>query len=74
MGRMAGVEATDWSWGALIADYDNDADKDLFVANGIYQDLTDQDYLNFIANDSVKREVVLTGEVDYEKLVRYIPS
>ena len=32
---MAGVEATDWSWAPLLADFDNDGNKDLFVANGI---------------------------------------
>lgn len=74
IGRMAGVEATDWSWGALIADFDLDGWKDLFVANGIYQDLTDQDYLNFIANDSIKSLVTQTGKSDFEKLVSYIPT
>lgn len=74
IGRMSGVEATDWSWGALIVDFDLDGYKDLFVANGIYQDLTDQDYLNFIANDSIKSLVTQTGKSDFEKLVSYIPS
>ena len=45
IGRLAGVSATDWSWGALIMDLDNDGLKDIFVANGIYKDLTDQDYI-----------------------------
>ncbi|MEL0009720.1 MAG: VCBS repeat-containing protein, partial [Flammeovirgaceae bacterium] len=45
IGRLAGVEATDWSWGALMFDFQNDGNKDIFVANGIYQDLTDQDFL-----------------------------
>ncbi|MFN3841503.1 MAG: FG-GAP repeat domain-containing protein, partial [Cyclobacteriaceae bacterium] len=45
--RLSGVEATDWSWGALIFDIDNDGFKDIFVANGIYKDITDLDYLNF---------------------------
>ena len=33
--RFSGVQATDWSWGALIFDMDNDGLKDIFVANGI---------------------------------------
>ncbi|MEJ7680174.1 MAG: hypothetical protein WKG06_20400 [Segetibacter sp.] len=40
--RYANVSATDWSWGALITDLDNDGLKDIFVANGIYKDITDQ--------------------------------
>src|SRR5678810_1426010 len=47
IGRLAGVNATDWSWGALIADLDNDARKDIFVANGIFKDITDQDYIQY---------------------------
>ncbi len=54
VGRLAGVEATDWSWGALFMDMDNDGLKDIFVANGIYQDLTDQDYVSFIADERTK--------------------
>ena len=53
MGRLAGVEATDWSWGALITDLDNDGLKDIFVANGIFQDLTDEDYVHYTSNREV---------------------
>ena len=45
---MAGVEATDWSWAPLLADFDNDGNKDLFVANGIVGRPNDLDYINFI--------------------------
>ena len=74
MGRLAGVEATDWSWGALIQDFNNDGLKDIFVANGIYQDLTDQDFLQFIADDETKRSVINREGVDFKKLVEFIPS
>ncbi|HEY4288136.1 MAG TPA: VCBS repeat-containing protein, partial [Puia sp.] len=56
--RLAGVQATDWSWGALIADLDNDGYKDIFVANGIYKDLTDQDYIQFMANPTQVRKMI----------------
>ncbi|MGB4849326.1 MAG: VCBS repeat-containing protein [Saprospiraceae bacterium] len=74
IGRYAGVEATDWSWGALFADFDNDGWKDLFVANGIYQDLTDQDFLNYIADKDVIATVTAGNKVDYKKLISAIPS
>jgi enediyne biosynthesis protein E4 len=74
LGRLANVEATDWSWGALMFDMDNDGLKDIFVANGIYQDLTDQDYLQYISNEEVFRSVVIDKQVNYQKLVELIPS
>ncbi len=74
IGRLAGVEATDWSWGALIFDMDNDGWRDIFVSNGIYQDLTNQDYLQYVSNEEVVRSIVSGGKVDYKKLVELIPS
>jgi enediyne biosynthesis protein E4 len=74
IGRMAGVNATDWSWGALIMDLDNDGLKDLFVANGIYKDLTDQDYLQYFSNRDVMMSVIANNKVDYKRLIDAIPS
>ena len=73
VGRLAGVHATDWSWGALMADYNNDGNKDLFIANGIYQDLTDQDYLNFLADENTKAYKQKDGST-HPKLIEAIPS
>ncbi|HMQ48745.1 MAG TPA: VCBS repeat-containing protein [Saprospiraceae bacterium] len=72
--RLAGVEASDWSWGALFFDMDNDGYKDLFIANGIYKDLTDQDYLQYIANESVIQSIVTDQGVNYKELIDIIPS
>lgn len=73
MGRLANVEATDWSWGALIFDMDNDGMRDIFVANGIYQDITDQDYLNFINDEETKAKIISQQGVDYKALIDPIP-
>ena len=73
IGRLAGVNATDWSWGALIIDLDNDGWKDIFVANGIYQDLTDQDFINYIANPRTVRKVIRKDSVDFKHLIDVIP-
>lgn len=74
IGRIAGVNATDWSWGALIMDLDNDGLKDLFVANGIYKDLTDQDYLQYFSNRDMVMSIVTGNKVDYKTLIDAIPS
>jgi enediyne biosynthesis protein E4 len=74
IGRFAGVSATDWSWGALIADFDNDGFKDIFVANGIYKDLTDQDYIQYFSDRDVVMSIVTGNQVDYKALIDAIPS
>lgn len=65
---IAGVEATDWSWSPLLADFDNDGYKDLFVANGIVGRPNDLDYINFIARDSSQRYL------SDQKLIEQMPS
>ncbi len=74
VGRLAGVEASDWSWGALIADFDLDGFRDVFVANGIYQDLTDADYLVDIRSEETMAELIDVDYVDFETLINMIPS
>jgi len=72
--RITGVDATDWSWGALIFDMDNDGLKDIFVANGIYKDLLDQDYVNFLANPSVISNLIKSEDEPIMKLIDMMPS
>ncbi|HLO60904.1 MAG TPA: VCBS repeat-containing protein [Bacteroidales bacterium] len=74
IGRLAGVNATDWSWGALIMDMDNDGLKDIFVANGIYKDLTDQDYIQYFSNRDMVMSIIMGKGVDYKRLIDAIPS
>lgn len=49
VGQMAGIFKTEWSWSPLFADYDNDGDKDLLVANGFPKDMTDKDWTRYKA-------------------------
>jgi hypothetical protein len=74
IGRFSGVAATDWSWGALIMDLDNDGWKDIFVANGIYKDLLDRDYLDIYSNPSMMRTMIKTEEKATLSLINMIPS
>ena len=54
IGYQAGVQATDWSWAALLADLDDDGRKDLFVTTGIYRRPNDLDYINYVGNEAVQ--------------------
>lgn len=47
VGFLAGVSSTDWSWSALLADYDNDGYKDLYATNGFFRDLGNLDYIHY---------------------------
>jgi hypothetical protein len=59
----SGVAASDWSWGGLLFDADNDGLNDLYICNGINKDLTNQDFIDFFANDIVQK-MVMTGKKD----------
>ncbi|TLP74034.1 hypothetical protein ES765_16985 [Maribacter sp. ACAM166] len=74
VGRLAKVEATDWSWGALLTDLDNDGFKDIYITNGIAQDILNQDYLNYVANEEVVRAVTRDRGVDFKQLIDIIPT
>jgi enediyne biosynthesis protein E4 len=52
---LSGVADTDWSWAPLIADFDNDGFKDIFISNGIVRRPNDLTYLNFISTNSAQR-------------------
>ena len=42
--HLAGIAATDWSWSALFADFDNDGFKDIFISSGYPKAVNDLDY------------------------------
>ena len=70
----AGVAASDWSWGALIFDGDNDGLNDIYVCNGIYNDVTDQDFIDFFANDVVQKMALTGKKEDVEEIIGKMPS
>jgi hypothetical protein len=74
IGQLAGVHATDWSWGALIFDMDNDGLKDIFVANGINRDLTDQDYISFLGDAGNIEMLMEKKQFNFQEFISIIPS
>ena len=71
---MGGVAATDWSWGALIADFDNDMNKEIFVCNGIYKDLINQDFVEYLGSSENMRAAIEGKKVDFNEFVDKMPS
>lgn len=54
IGQLAGVSNTDWSWAALMADFDNDGWKDIFISNGYARDYTNMEFLKYSADKQVQ--------------------
>ncbi len=74
IGLLAGVAETDWSWGALIVDLNNDGLKDIFVSTGIFRDVTDQDYLFYLMKKENIRKILQGDRINFPELIRKIPS
>lgn len=74
IGELAGVAATDWSWGALITDFDNDSNKDIFVCNGIYKDLTDMDFVEYLGSSEQIQAAVSGKKIDFSEFVDKMTS
>jgi enediyne biosynthesis protein E4 len=54
IGQLAGISNTDWSWAPLLADFNNDGHRDLFVTNGYGRDMINMDFMKFYANERLK--------------------
>ncbi len=50
IGQLAGIYQTEWSWSPLMADFDNDGNKDVLITNGFPKDITDKDFANYRAD------------------------
>ncbi|MBU2525631.1 MAG: VCBS repeat-containing protein [Bacteroidetes bacterium] len=74
IGYFSGVAKTDWSWGALMFDIDNDGYRDIFVSNGILHDLTNQDFMNFFANDIVQNMIIYGKKEAVDSIISKMPS
>jgi hypothetical protein len=72
--QIAGVARTDWSWSALIADFDLDGYKDIYVTNGIAKDVTSQDYVAYLANNRTMLTATQGKKVDFVALTNATTS
>lgn len=67
IGQLAGISNTDWSWTSLIADYDNDGWKDIFITNGYVRDYTNMDFLKLMSDNLGGRSVTRQDLFDLSK-------
>ncbi|MCK4561358.1 MAG: VCBS repeat-containing protein [Flavobacteriaceae bacterium] len=84
--QLANIAATDWSWANLIADFDNDGKKDLFITNGLLRDIRNTDASKAVgefviesADTWVKEnpnggEVTIWDILDLDKALNLLPS
>ena len=70
----SGVAASDWSWGALLFDADNDGLRDIYICNGILNDLVDQDFVNFFADEIIQKMVMTGKKEEMSVIIDKMPS
>ncbi len=72
IGQLAGISATDWSWSALLSDFDNDGHADLHVTNGYLRDYTNLDFIKYM-DDYVETRGRLQRK-DLRELLQQMPA
>ena len=86
IGQMTGISKTDWSWSNLIADFDNDGLKDIYITNGLMRDIRNKDsekafvkYVTskinaYIAANPNKADVTIWDVIDLDEALSTVPS
>ena len=84
--QQGGLSNTDWSWSNLIADFDNDGQKDIHVTNGLLRDIrntdADKNFSEHVQNVSYKwiedhpnsGDVSIWDIIDLEEALKIVPS
>ena len=72
--RITGTSSTDWSWGPLFADFDNDGNKDLFVTNGTRREINNNDFFHSLETLNLKPKDLLkkSQEIPSEKIDNFM--
>ncbi len=72
--RLGGLPSTDWSWGPLFADLDNDGWKDIFISNGTRREINNKDFFNAISKQRLTKDDFLEKslEIPSEKIDNFV--
>jgi hypothetical protein len=73
IGYFCGIAETDWSWTPLVADFDNDGNKDIIFTNGFPKDITDRDFMTYRDNAtdlSPKKDIL--SQIPEVKIHNYV--
>lgn len=72
--RITGTSSTDWSWGPLFADFDNDGYKDLYITNGTRREINNNDFFNSLENGKLEKKDLLkkSKEIPSEKIDNFM--
>ncbi len=73
IGQLSEIYSTDWSWAPLLADFDNDGKKDLFISNGYLRDIIDLDFINYTARTAQRTDRNQLNEI-LKKKAREMPG
>lgn len=74
IGQLAGISNTDWSWAPLLADFDNDGWKDIYITNGYLRDFTNLDFLKFTHAEAQAKARKEGRKENTWELVKNLPS
>ncbi|MBK7870500.1 MAG: VCBS repeat-containing protein [Saprospiraceae bacterium] len=73
IGLLTGIARTDWSWATLLADFDLDSHKDIFITTGYRKDVTDMDFINYYRGSTFFGDDASRNEV-WAKLLTQVPE
>ncbi len=74
VGQMAGISNSDWSWSALMSDYDLDGWPDIFVSNGYARDYTNMDFMNYAMNFKIENPDIRERDIPIEQMIEHMPE
>ncbi len=71
--QLSGIANTDWSWAVLGADFNLDGYEDLYVTNGVFRDVLDQDTTQKILS-KLRADGRKPTKEDFLKFAKMLPQ